>query len=156
MVRIGLLTLVVVVLAGCNRPPYELATVHGKVTIDGEPMKKGKVMFAPVAREGLNSGRPAFGVIKQDGSFVLSTYGEDDGAVVGNHWVSVANGELAADGASLGRTNRAGGKTNKQNFKHIRFPRKTVPVVAGQENQIDIQLTSQDIEMYGRQAEADD
>jgi hypothetical protein len=109
-------------------------------------MPHGKVMFAPVAKGGLKAGRPAFGQVQPDGSFVLSTYREGDGAVVGDHWVSVANVTVAANPAS---------QLDKTNFKSITFPRRTVAVIADQENRIDIELTSQAIAKYGKRAAPD-
>ena len=49
--------------------PYELAPVHGNVTIDGRPVSQAKVMFAPVenAENAVNPGKPAFGLLGEDG-----------------------------------------------------------------------------------------
>ena len=75
---------------GCNKSPYEFAPVHGTVTIDGVPMSGGRVMFAPIAKEGsMDAGRRAFGEIQADGRYVLGTVSSDDGAVVGTHWITV-------------------------------------------------------------------
>jgi hypothetical protein len=145
-------------ISSCNRAPYPLAPVRGTVTIDGQPMTGGKVMFAPVAKGSLNSGRPAFGEIQHDGSFALSTYSDGDGAVVGDHWVSIVNG-LAAGGTSQPVRQaaiRAGEPVNKSTFQRIVFPRKVVTVVAGQDNLIDIEMSSQDIAKYGKAADSDD
>ena len=70
---------------GCGRPAYQLETapVHGKVTLDGEPLPSGYVVV-PTAR-----GRMASGAIQPDGSFVLTTYDEGDGVQVGTHPVVV-------------------------------------------------------------------
>ena len=76
---------VVLTLAGCGRPAYQLETspVHGKVTLDGQPLPSGYVVI-PTAH-----GRMASGKIQPDGTFVLSTYDEGDGAQVGTHPVVV-------------------------------------------------------------------
>jgi len=70
---------------GCGRPAYQLETapVHGKVTLDGEPLPSGYVVV-PTMR-----GRMASGAIQPDGTFVLTTYDEGDGAQVGRHPVIV-------------------------------------------------------------------
>jgi hypothetical protein len=47
-------------------------------------MTGGKINFEPDG-----PGREAYGEVKADGTFTLSTYGVDDGAVPGNHRVSV-------------------------------------------------------------------
>ena len=70
---------------GCGRPAYQLetASVRGKVTLDGRPLPSGYVVV-PTAR-----GRMASGEIQSDGTFVLSTYEQGDGAQVGTHPVVV-------------------------------------------------------------------
>jgi hypothetical protein len=141
---------------GCNRSSFPVAPVRGMVKIDGQPMRQGKVMFAPVATGGkLNSGRPGFGIIGDDGSFTLSTYGDGDGAVVGDHWISIINAEPLAGATASPPATRIT-KVTKQNFQRIVFPRKVVAVVAHQENQIEIAMTSQDIEKFGKLAKTDD
>jgi len=80
-------TLVVV---GCQQSPYELSSVHGTVTVDGKPLAGGRVMFAPISQgDSSEPGKPAFGTLQSDGSYVLTTFRETDGAVVGDHWVTI-------------------------------------------------------------------
>lgn len=66
---------------GGSRPP--MARVSGVVRVDGKPLSTGRVTFWP------SSGRSAAGWIEEDGSFVLGTFTEDDGAFVGRHRVTV-------------------------------------------------------------------
>ena len=68
---------------GCNSNP-ETAPVEGKVLLDGKPLKFGSVMF-----QNAKGGQPATGEIQPDGSFTLSTYAPEDGAVVGEHRVRI-------------------------------------------------------------------
>ena len=75
--------LIAVVVSGCDRGPI-LVPVTGKVLYNGKPLAFGSVTFQPP------SGQPARGEIQGDGTFVLSTYRMNDGAVVGNHKVRVA------------------------------------------------------------------
>jgi hypothetical protein len=118
---------------GCEKPPYDLASVRGTVTIDGQLLKQGKVMFTPIAKQGeLNSGKPAYGRIQPDGVFVLYTYGNDDGAIVGEHGVTVIN---TADPST---------DPNAPKFGRVSPPRR-YQVVAGQDNEIDIELTRLDV-----------
>lgn len=70
------------VFAGCNRGPA-MAPVSGKVTYKGQPLKHGNILFQP------SVGPPAKGEIGPDGSFTLSTYKKNDGAVLGKHRVQV-------------------------------------------------------------------
>jgi len=78
-------------LSGCGGPGARVAPVKGKVVFDGKPVKGGSITFRPVA-SGTESkagalGKPATGDVGDDGTFVLSTYGKGDGAVVGKHEV---------------------------------------------------------------------
>lgn len=119
-----------------------MGAVHGKVTIDGTPLAGGRVMFAPTARDGgVNAGKPAFAPIQADGNYVLRTYKNGDGAVAGQHWVTVFPAEVqpsvAADQATLPK------------FGRLQLP-KTQTIVAGEVNEINIQLTSQDVTRLGR------
>ncbi len=75
--------LLMITLTGCDSRPA-MGPVAGKVTLDGKPLAFGKVMFQNVA-----GGQPATGEIQPDGSFVLSTFRPEDGAIVGNHRIRV-------------------------------------------------------------------
>jgi hypothetical protein len=65
-------------------PAQGLVPVKGKVTYKGQPLTKGVVEFEP-----RGSGRLATGKIGSDGTFVLSTFRDGDGAVAGHHRVSI-------------------------------------------------------------------
>lgn len=75
---------------GCGDPskPPGAATlpVKGKVFYRGRPLTRGTITFEPDG-----AGKEAFGTVGPDGTFVMSTYRKDDGAVLGNHRVSVSN-----------------------------------------------------------------
>jgi hypothetical protein len=78
---------VVAALPGCGGgDPYAVKTVSaaGTVTYQGQPVKKGTILFQPEDEKG----RPASGTI-EDGKFALTTYREGDGAVAGKHAVAV-------------------------------------------------------------------
>ena len=83
--------LLVCTTAGCSNP-YQTATVRGRVTAAGQPVTRGQIMFTPLVEQGSargnNPGKPAFGVIDSQGNYVLSTYGNQDGAVIGKHQVT--------------------------------------------------------------------
>ena len=57
--------------------------VQGKVTLKGQPLPKGSISFIP------SEGRPSTAIIQPDGSYVLSTFKEKDGAVPGRYRVTV-------------------------------------------------------------------
>jgi hypothetical protein len=61
-----------------------MGSVRGTATLDGVPMKFGTVMF-----QCQSGGQPARGEIQPDGSFVLSTFRPEDGALVGKHQIRV-------------------------------------------------------------------
>ncbi|MGI9178036.1 MAG: hypothetical protein ACR2IT_09295, partial [Pirellulales bacterium] len=68
--------------AGCKRSP-RVVPVRGKVLYNGQPLPFGTVMFQP------DKGQPAAGELATDGSFTLSSYALNDGAVPGKHLVSI-------------------------------------------------------------------
>lgn len=70
---------------GCGKPKPPTAPVTGRVLLDGKPVAGAAVMFEPV-----DGGVPARGSTAADGGFKLSTFGRDDGALVGRHRVSVS------------------------------------------------------------------
>lgn len=71
-------------IAGCSGAhELETAPVTGTVTLDGKAIDKGTIVFAA------SRGRAAAGEIRGDGTFTLSTYGVDDGAIVGENKVAV-------------------------------------------------------------------
>jgi hypothetical protein len=124
------------VVTGCGESPYVVAPVRGKVLLNNKPLPQGGIMFAPIAQgESANAGKTAVGRIQEDGTYTLTTYDKGDGAVVGEHWVTIVNHdeENLPDGVP--------------SFARIQVPEKKV-VVAGKENQIDITLSSDEIKKY--------
>jgi hypothetical protein len=69
-------------LAGCSRGP-RIAPVRGRVTYNGKPVTTGKIWFYP------ENGRPALGVLAEDGTYTLTTDRAGDGALVGTHRVAI-------------------------------------------------------------------
>jgi hypothetical protein len=74
--------LAVLTLAGCGGAP-KMMPVTGKVVYNGQPLRFGSVTFQPP------SGQPARGEIQPNGTFKLSTFRPNDGAVVGTHKVRI-------------------------------------------------------------------
>lgn len=76
----GLVCLAIV--SGCQRGPH-CVPVTGKVTYQGAPVADAEVVFQP------KEGRPALGKSDEQGVFVLSTYGDKDGALLGDYQVTI-------------------------------------------------------------------
>jgi hypothetical protein len=125
---------VLAAVVGCSHSPYTVAPVHGKVTIDDKPLAHATVMFAPISTsEEKPPGKPAFGTIESDGVYHLTTFSKNDGAVVGDHWVTVRNVKDLPDGVP--------------EFDRVAYPKK-VSIVAGRDNEVDIKLTAAIIKKY--------
>jgi len=121
-------------MAGCGHESYDVAPVHGIVSVDGQPLFQGKVMFAPVAKGEGNPGRPAWSKIEPDGAYRLTTFRKSDGAVIGEHWVTIINSEEELP-------------EDVPEFARFMVP-KQVTVAPGKDNKIDIELTSKVIKEY--------
>lgn len=120
---------------GCGGPPFAQAPAKGRISVDGEPLTGGKVMFAPVAAPGeIEAGKPAFGDLDAEGRFVLGTYSTSDGAVVGEHWVTL----LGVDDSRRWR------------FDRLTIPTGRFKVVAGEVNDFDIDLTAELIAKHAK------
>lgn len=85
---IALLVAACLVSAGCgsSRDPNlpTTASASGKVTYKGQPVNTGTITLHP-----LGKGNPAVGLLDANGNFELSTYGARDGAVIGQHKVTI-------------------------------------------------------------------
>jgi hypothetical protein len=68
--------------------------VSGVVYLDDKPLATGTVQFYP------QQGQPARGLIGADGSYSLTTYVPDDGALLGHHRVTVKCTEIIGAGAA--------------------------------------------------------
>ncbi|MEZ6132711.1 MAG: hypothetical protein R3C59_28930 [Planctomycetaceae bacterium] len=107
---------IAVILAGCggkdpNLP--ETVSVSGTVSFKGEKLTDGTVMFHPQG----GTGHPATGEIGENGIFTLTTFDASDGAVVGNHIVTV---QQFPRGANPGFEEEAPG--------YVKFPKKYTEV----------------------------
>lgn len=82
-------------LTGCSESLKEFpcAAVSGIVLCEGQPVRGAQVYFSPkVTGQSAEVGKPGFSWTGEDGRFVLSTYGDGDGAVIGKHIVRVTTG----------------------------------------------------------------
>lgn len=77
--------LTAIVLAGCGRTDGpQVEPVSGTVYYGGEPLAEAIVVFSPVSGE-----RKASATTDDEGRFELSTFGNGDGAIVGEHVVTI-------------------------------------------------------------------
>lgn len=138
-------------LSGCENSDFDVAKTTGKVVCEGEPITLGTVTFTPVG-EGDLLGKPAVGNVQPDGRFVLSTYGDGDGAVIGKHRVNY----FAPEGFEEEEEPAAEGSAEEAEQSARRIAKATalkklancslkeeliVEVVAGPENDFTIELT---------------
>jgi hypothetical protein len=132
---------------GCSKSPHDLAPVRGVVTIDGQPFAAGKVMFAPDAKgESRNAGRAAFGRLQPDGTFTLTSYDANDGAIVGEHWATL----IRLEDASLGESASASTANALPLFSRVTYSQR-ITVLPNQENEVTLAFTKQDIARFGEQ-----
>lgn len=84
----AVLPLLMIFCAGCSDGRPVRVPVAGRVTIDGQPVAKGYILFIP------EGNRSAQARIDAQGNFVLGTFEETDGAVLGKHRVAVISREV--------------------------------------------------------------
>lgn len=123
-------------MAGCQRSAYEVVPVRGRVTLERNPLPmRAKVMFAPVeSANNVNPGKPAFGILQADGSFQLTTYEMNDGAIVGEHWVTII---------SLAEKTQAPAA-----FSRLTLPQR-VKVDPNARNEFTLDLNQTDVQKFG-------
>jgi hypothetical protein len=116
---VPLVTLLTVVLTGCGgRGP---TPVQGVVRLEGTPVAGATVLFMP---DGQPRGRPASGFTQSDGTFQLTTYRPDDGALPGTYRVVIQKTEAAKDQGSAERSamERAKAKFEEKSSQRARKP----------------------------------
>lgn len=120
-------------LAGCGDSikTFPCAKVSGVVLCEGKPVRGAQVYFSPqMTGKTAEVGKPGFSWTGEDGRFVLSTYGEGDGAVVGKHVVRVTTGsEFPCD--CIGEETRDLMEVeilaDKDNEFEVKLPKRTTP-----------------------------
>lgn len=79
-------------IAGCGSGIEEFPTAKaiGVVMCQGQPVPHAQIIFAPIADgNAMDAGKSGYAVADSEGKFVLTTYSNGDGAVVGKHNVIV-------------------------------------------------------------------
>ncbi|MEN6496142.1 MAG: carboxypeptidase-like regulatory domain-containing protein [Thermoguttaceae bacterium] len=83
---------------GCRKNTVpETLPVKGTVKLDGKPVEGADVAFYPKS-----GGRPAMGRTDANGSYTLSTFGNQDGAVPGEHSVVISKVSVRRTAAPTG------------------------------------------------------
>jgi hypothetical protein len=92
--------------AGCSEPPYRLAPVSGKVTLNNKPLANAWIHFAPMAQSGkMDPGPTSHGQTDSRGAYTVHVRPGQPGAVVGKHrvFISLIEGGSRADAGGRGR-----------------------------------------------------
>jgi hypothetical protein len=118
---------------GCSGEKSDLAPVRGKVLLNDQPMEFGRVMTVPQA------GRGSAGEIQPDGTFMLTTNDDGDGAAIGVHKVAVTTMTTApvADPEAVGAESQVPAR-----YSNPETSKLTIEVKADGENSPVLKLTS--------------
>jgi hypothetical protein len=136
-------------LTGCNTGQFPVKMAKGQVTCDGKPVTSGSIQFTPIGtKDGIESGKPASATVDSDGTFVLSTYGRFDGAIVGKHRVqydAAAGDEEGEDenddgGETVRKSDRQ--KNKKRESTCVQTEEIILEVMANGQNNFKIELKS--------------
>jgi hypothetical protein len=124
---------------GCGSDGPELATVTGKVTLDGQPVQRAAITFRPQEK-----GSPSYGGTNSEGMYKLMFTQDKQGAMPGEYFVDIETSKLSK---SEIEDNKAQGLPEPPPF--VPIPRKyrgaeqlKASVKAGESNVINFDLTS--------------
>ena len=82
-IKILLLAFTAAASSGCSDAEFSVTPLKGTVLCKGRPVAEGLVQFSPIGSGSTMTGKSGAGEIESDGSFVVTTYSQGDGAVVG-------------------------------------------------------------------------
>jgi hypothetical protein len=124
-------------LTGCSSGDPATALVSGTVKVNGKSVPGGNVILAPMGDGRSLPGKTAMAQVDDDGTFVMSTYKEGDGAVVGKHRVTFNAPAVEALPAKA-----AGGHVaiRRSPYDGLVPKQKEFEVTKGGENTLDIEL----------------
>lgn len=111
---ISTIGVMVAALLGCGPSGPELGRVTGRVMMEGQPVTAGSVSFWP------GDGRPARGSIAEDGTYELTTFKRNDGALVGEHRVTIKATRLSEPVPELDSTAAEIAHFSRKGAKRIR------------------------------------
>lgn len=121
--------------AGCGTKEAipETAPVTGVVLYQGKPVDQAVVTFYPV------QGAPGTARTNAEGKFVLTTHRAEDGAVPGNHTVTV---QLMPEGGVPGMEAQSTGATPLPvKYANVDSSPLKIEVKAGEPNDVKLELT---------------
>jgi hypothetical protein len=78
---------------GCGDGRAKRVPISGRVTIDGQPLVHGSVLFRPA------NGRSAGGALDSEGRYVLTCFEKGDGAIPGDYAVAISGAEQLGETA---------------------------------------------------------
>jgi len=138
-----LLGLALGIMTGCGSSGPQMGRVSGKVTYQDQPVANATVTFLPEAA----GSQSATGITDASGEYQLSTFGKNDGALVGKHRVNVVaraafEGKLppGAGEAMLEEFQAAGKPLIPQKYFNVETSGLSFEVESGS-NQFDLVLT---------------
>lgn len=122
-------------LMGCGGSDFSTADVSGTVTLNGQPVTGGTIMLTPIATgDSKLPGKGAAGRVQKDGSFVLTTYEEGDGAIIGKHSLS-----YIPPTATEGAANAKPGTVFKSPYSGVKPKKPEVEITSG-DNTLTVEL----------------
>ncbi len=138
-------SLVCFVVSGCGPSGFPVAPVTGKVLCKGQPVSSGTITFVPIGKPGSKeTGKPASGMLKPDGTFSLSTYGRFDGAIVGEHDVQFTSSEGEESEAEAPEADEASPSSQRPAKKVANTCKQTTKITlevkAGTKNEFTIEV----------------
>ncbi|MFO0921046.1 MAG: hypothetical protein U0905_00965 [Pirellulales bacterium] len=132
-----------VLLCGCGTSHPPTFPVYGKVMFpDDEPVRIGTVEFRQEGAGQDGNRAIARGTIQEDGTFQLSTFNPNDGALAGTHQVTVHQLIIVEDQsfASHGHGRRVSPKYSDYATSGLKADVKAVPSSDKSTNQITLRL----------------
>ena len=120
--RFGFLFISTLGTLGCSGggDRYDTVPVSGVVACNGKPVANGVINFTPMAEQGRsegNRGRVALGRTDSNGRFKLTTYENEDGAIVGRHTVTISMGFSEEAGSVVDKAFPCRGSTEEVTVK---------------------------------------
>ena len=103
--RVALVSLVAMVAAGCGRAEKQVPVVPvtGSISFQGKPPAGAQIVLHAASGSETDAVVAPVGLVKPDGSFEISTYGEGDGAPAGEYTATVQWFKLVSGDGGSGR-----------------------------------------------------